>query len=79
MANGDRVEAGIPLRAETIAETVDEAERQGIRGKAITPFLLAKIENLTGERSLETNIELVLNNARLGGEVAVAFHLKQQA
>jgi pseudouridine-5'-phosphate glycosidase len=49
-----------------IAEAVAEAEKQGIRGKAITPFLLAKIENLTGGRSLQTNIELVLNNVRLG-------------
>jgi len=61
------------LMERTIAEAVAEAERQGIRGKAITPFLLAKIESLTGGRSLETNIELVLNNARLGGEVAVAY------
>jgi len=61
------------LIEKTIAEAVAEAERQGIRGKAITPFLLAKIENLTGGRSLETNIELVLNNARLGGGIAVAM------
>lgn len=57
----------------TIAEAVAEAEKQGIRGKAITPFLLAKIESLTGGRSLQTNIELVLNNVRLGAEVAVAL------
>jgi pseudouridine-5'-phosphate glycosidase len=56
-----------------IAEAVAEAEKQGIRGKAITPFLLAKIENLTGGRSLQTNIELVLNNVRLGVEIAVAI------
>lgn len=56
----------------TIAEAVAEAERQGIRGKAITPFLLAKIEHLTGGRSLQANIQLVLNNARLGAEIAVA-------
>ncbi len=57
----------------TIAEALNQAERQGIRGKAITPFLLANIEQQTGGRSLETNIELVLNNARLGAEVAKAF------
>ena len=51
-----------------------EAEKLRIRGKAITPYLLAKIEQLTGGRSLETNIELVLNNARLGGAVAVALN-----
>ena len=56
-----------------ILEAVAEAEKQGIKGKAITPFLLAKIENLTGGKSLQTNINLVLNNARLGAEIAVAF------
>jgi len=64
------------LMEKTIAEAVAEAERQSIRGKAITPFLLTKIESLTGGRSLETNIELVLNNARLGGAIAVAYHLE---
>ena len=67
----DRLDA--ELMEKTIAKAVAEAERQGIRGKAITPFLLAKIENLTGGKSLQTNIELVLNNARLGGEIAVAM------
>ena len=50
-----------------------EAERQGIRGKAITPFLLAAIERLTGGKSLESNIELVLNNARLAAGIAVEY------
>lgn len=53
-----------------ISEAVNEAEEKGIRGKAITPFLLAKIEQLTGGKSLEANIALVLNNARLAGEIA---------
>ncbi|MBK6997087.1 MAG: pseudouridine-5'-phosphate glycosidase [Lewinellaceae bacterium] len=65
------------LMEKTIGEAVAEAERQGIRGKAITPFLLAKIEVLTGGRSLQTNIELVLNNARLGGEVAVVLNTRE--
>ncbi len=56
-----------------IEAAVAEAEKQGIRGKAITPFLLAKMEELTGGQSLEANIELVLNNARLGGEIARAL------
>jgi pseudouridylate synthase len=62
------------LMEKTIAEAVSEAEKLGIRGKAITPYLLSKIEQLTGGRSLETNIELVLNNARLGGAIAVALN-----
>jgi len=64
------------LMEKTIVEAVAEAERQGIRGKALTPFLLAKIETLTGGQSLQTNIELVLNNARLGGAIAVDFCFK---
>jgi pseudouridine-5'-phosphate glycosidase len=57
----------------TIAEAVAEAERQHIRGKALTPFLLSKIEHLTGGESLATNVELVLNNARLAAEIAACL------
>jgi len=66
-----QLDADVMQRA--ISEALAEAERQGIQGKAITPFLLAKIENLTGGKSLEANIELVLSNARLGGEIAGAL------
>ncbi|HAD13946.1 MAG TPA: pseudouridine-5-phosphate glycosidase [Saprospirales bacterium] len=59
------------LMEKTIAQAVADADKQGIRGKAITPFLLSKIEQLTGGRSLQTNIALVLNNARLAAEIAV--------
>jgi pseudouridine-5'-phosphate glycosidase len=57
----------------TIAEAVAEAERQHIRGKVLTPFLLSKIERLTGGESLATNVELVLNNARLAAEIAACL------
>ncbi len=56
---------------QAIEAALADADRQGIKGKAITPFLLAAVEKLTGGRSLEANIELVLNNARLAAEVAV--------
>ncbi len=56
-----------------IAAALADADRQGVRGKAITPFLLARIEQLTGGRSLAANIELVRNNARLAGAVAAAL------
>jgi pseudouridylate synthase len=56
-----------------VAQAVEEAEQQGVKGKAITPFLLARIEQLTQGESLVSNIELVLNNARLAGAIAVAF------
>lgn len=61
------------LMEKTIAQAVAEADRQGIRGKALTPFLLAKMEQLTAGKSLQTNIALVLNNARLAAEIAVAW------
>ncbi len=48
-----------------------EAQRLGIKGKEITPFLLAKIKELTGGESLEANVKLVLNNARLAARLAV--------
>ena len=47
-----------------------EARRLGIRGKEITPFLLAKIKDLTGGESLRANVELVLNNAALAARIA---------
>lgn len=64
-------EAGIIEKA--TLEALDAAERQGVKGKAITPFLLSAIEQATGGLSLKANIELVLNNARLAAAVAVAL------
>ena len=58
---------------EIIEQAVKIAEQKGIKGKAITPFLLAKIEELTKGESLKANIQLVYNNAKLGAELAVAF------
>jgi pseudouridylate synthase len=54
-------------------QAVGEAQAQRIAGNALTPFLLARINVLTGGRSLASNIELVLNNARLAAAIAVAF------
>ncbi len=56
-----------------IDQAVAEANQQGIHGKAITPFLLARIKDLTGGNSLDSNIQLVLNNARLAARVAKAL------
>ena len=53
-----------------IAEAVENA-KDGIHGKATTPYLLAKIKDLTGGDSLDSNIQLVFNNARLGAAAAV--------
>ncbi len=48
-----------------------EAKAQGVHGKAVTPFLLARVKDLTGGDSLESNIQLVYNNARLAAATAV--------
>ena len=56
-----------------IAEAQAEAEAKGVSGKAVTPFLLARIVELTGGRSLATNIALVKNNARLAADIAAAL------
>ena len=54
-----------------IDEAVAESVRLGIHGKESTPFLLAKIKDITGGDSLAANIQLVLNNARLAAKTAV--------
>lgn len=59
-----------------IADAVKEAEEKGILGKDITPFLLGNIVEKTGGKSLEANIKLVENNARVGAKLAVAFFKK---
>lgn len=56
-----------------IATALERAAQKKISGKAVTPFLLAAIYDLTRGRSLETNIALVRNNARLAAEIAVAL------
>ena len=55
------------------AQALAEADAQGIAGKAITPFLLARIKALTGGRSLATNIALVKHNAVAGARLARAL------
>ena len=56
-----------------IAKAVAESEELGIHGKATTPFLLAKVKELTGGDSLDSNIQLVYNNARLAARTAAAL------
>ncbi|HEY0955169.1 MAG TPA: pseudouridine-5'-phosphate glycosidase [Roseateles sp.] len=55
------------------AQALAEADSQGVVGKAITPFLLARIKALTGGRSLATNIALVKHNAVVGARLARAL------
>ena len=54
-----------------IDRAIVEANEQGVKGKDTTPFLLAKVKELTGGDSLESNINLVYNNATLGAKIAV--------
>ncbi|MBQ1872105.1 MAG: pseudouridine-5'-phosphate glycosidase [Lachnospiraceae bacterium] len=54
-----------------IDEAIAEAEKKGIKGKETTPFLLAKVKELTGGDSLDSNIQLVYNNAALAAKTAV--------
>lgn len=56
-----------------IDAAVNKANALGIKGKETTPFLLAEIKEVTGGDSLKSNIELVLNNARLAARTAVAL------
>lgn len=54
-----------------IESAVMEAEKNGIKGKETTPFLLSKIKDITEGKSLDANIQLVYNNARVGTALAV--------
>jgi pseudouridine-5'-phosphate glycosidase len=54
-----------------IDQAIKESVEQGIKGKATTPFLLARVVELTGGDSLESNIQLVYNNAKVAAQTAV--------
>ena len=56
-----------------IDEAIRQANANGIHGKETTPFLLAKVKELTGGDSLDSNIQLVFNNARLAAQTAVCM------
>jgi pseudouridine-5'-phosphate glycosidase len=59
---------------QAIEQALQEAAEQGVSGKASTPFLLARVCELTGGDSLASNIQLVLNNARLASAIALAYN-----
>ena len=85
LAGGQLVANPIPaddeIPAEVLAPIIDqalsEADAQGILAKAVTPFLLGRIFELTEGRSLTANIALVRNNARLAAQIAVAMQKTQ--
>jgi pseudouridine-5'-phosphate glycosidase len=81
LAGGVVLSTPVPEAAAMPREEIDaltlqalaEAKAQGITGKAVTPFLLARIKALTGGRSLATNIALVKHNAEVGARLALAL------
>lgn len=75
IANPIPVEFAMPIEQinSAIEQALGEAETQAIFGKESTPFLLARVCELTGGNSLDSNIQLVLNNARLGAKIALEY------
>jgi pseudouridine-5'-phosphate glycosidase len=81
LAGGIVVANPIPERFDLPAERVDraieealaDAGAQGIAGKAVTPFLLARVNALTGGDSLEANVALVRSNASVAAKIAAAY------
>lgn len=71
------VPASHALAGSEVEAVIDEAladmRRSGIGGKAVTPFLLGRIAERTGGRSLAANVELAVNNAAVGGRIAVEY------
>jgi pseudouridine-5'-phosphate glycosidase len=56
-----------------LVDGLERARAEGVRGKAVTPFLLDHLQRATEGRSLEVNIELARANAAVAGEIAVAW------
>lgn len=84
MQNGLLVCVPVPAEAElpalvvepAIEHALSEAEARGIRGKGLTPFLLARVSELTGEASMRTNLALLENNAHVAAQIALAFAIE---
>ena len=66
---------GLPIEevAAWIEAATSAATERGIRGAAVTPFVLARVADLSGGRTLRTNIGLIVNNARAAARIAVAL------
>ncbi|EFJ14398.1 hypothetical protein SELMODRAFT_35355, partial [Selaginella moellendorffii] len=80
---GSGILIGVPIPAEhaaaaknvesAIQSALHEAESRGIAGNSVTPFLLKRVNELTGGHSLAANIQLVKNNALVGAKIATAL------
>ena len=58
---------------DVIAHALGEAEVQGVKGKAVTPFLLSRVAEMTGGASLKANLALLENNAKVAAEIATVL------
>lgn len=74
---GNPIPEAYSMDEDYIKKTIDlaimEAEKLGVKGKDVTPFLLDKIKTATDGKSLESNIQLVYNNAKVGANIAVHY------
>jgi len=68
-------EVALPVKEveKAVEQALHEAQEQAIRGQAVTPFLLGRVSELTGQSSLKANLGLLQNNARVAAEIAVAL------
>jgi len=81
IANPIRAEDALDpdMIAATIDQAITDADRQGVSRKALTPYLLRRVFELTGGKSLVSNIALVENNARVAAAIAVALSVRANA
>jgi len=71
------LEAGYVERA--VSKALAEVKAKGIRGQAVTPYLLSRVSQITKKESLATNVDLLLNNGRVAARIAAAFtHLAEK-
>ncbi len=79
LGSGVLLTVPVPADAEAPRQRVESAierallEMEGMRGKAVTPFLLRRVSELTGGESLAANLALLLNNARVAAQLAKAL------
>lgn len=69
----EKDELPAPVAEKAIAQALKEAEARGVRGKEVTPFLLARVSELTHEESRTANVALLENNARVAARIAQAL------
>lgn len=79
LANPVPAEAELPAEQieQIIESALERARSEGIRGKAVTPYLLAEIGRQSSGESVKANLALLVDNARVAAEIAVAYHAAQ--